>query len=72
MEPTLVEAFIGVMVALLGGDRLVTSVKARRNGHSSGLATKQDVQEVKDLVTAYHTEFREHKAFHQGRESVGG
>jgi len=65
MEQEILSGITTVLVALLGGDRAISAVRNRKNGY----ATKDDIQGVKDLVTEYHGEFKEHKAFHLGRES---
>lgn len=59
-------AALGAVVTVLGGDRVVQSVRSRRN--SNGHVTKADLQELRDEITTLNTLFARHLGYHEGME----
>tara|TARA_Y100000310_G_scaffold216017_1_gene216978 strand:- start:495 stop:719 length:225 start_codon:yes stop_codon:yes gene_type:complete len=67
MDPALLEILTGVLVALLGGDRLIQGVRARRNGNAP--ATRRDVEKIRAVVTQLQLDMEGHLSYHKGYEA---
>lgn len=67
------QIIVGVVVALLGGDRALAVYRNRRNSGNPGQVTKQDVAEIKasimtlrDEVAALNGQMQRHLGYHEG------